>query len=140
MRKEINKVTKKVAKSGKMSKQERKDLWTEYKFLKKDLKNIETQYINDILLRADVICCTLTSAADKKLMRFIDQKLQDKLFDLVVIDECAQAIEPACWIPIRYAKKVVMAGDHKQLDATVKSDEASRKGLSLSLFERVMKF
>ncbi len=35
---------------------------------------------------------------------------------------------------------MVMAGDHKQLDATVKSDEASKKGLSLSLFERVMKF
>ena len=58
----------------------------------------------------------------------------------MVIDECAQSIEPACWIPLRYAKKLVMAGDHKQLDATVKSDEASKKGLSLSLFERVMAF
>ncbi len=64
--------------------------------------------------------------------------MTDQLFDLLVIDECAQSIEPACWIPIRYARKVVMAGDHKQLDATVKSDEVSRKGLSLSLFERVM--
>jgi superfamily I DNA and/or RNA helicase len=82
----------------------------------------------------------LTSAADKTLYRFIENKLQDKLFDLLVIDECAQSIEPACWIPLRFAKKIVMAGDHKQLDATVKSDEASRKGLSKSLFERVMDF
>ena len=59
---------------------------------------------------------------------------------MLVIDECAQAIEPACWIAIQFAKRLVLAGDHKQLDATVKSDEASRGGLSLSLFERVMRF
>ena len=88
-----------------------------------------------------MIFCTLTSGCDKTLVRYINSpRLQDNLFDLVVIDECAQSIEPACWIPLRYAKKVVMAGDHKQLDATVKSDEASKKGLSLSLFERVMVF
>lgn len=75
-------------------------------------------------------------------MRYVrnSDSLPDNLFDLVVIDECAQSIEPACWIPLRCARKLVMAGDHKQLDATVKSDEASRKGLSLSLFERVMQF
>jgi superfamily I DNA and/or RNA helicase len=66
--------------------------------------------------------------------------LPDKLFDVLVIDECAQSIEPACWIPIRFGKKLVMAGDHKQLDATIKSKEAGAKGLSLSLFERVINF
>ena len=40
-------------------------------------------------------------------------------FDCVVIDEAAQALEVACWIPLRYAKKAVLAGDHKQLSATV---------------------
>ena len=59
---------------------------------------------------------------------------------MLVIDECAQAIEPAAWIAVQFAKRLVLAGDHKQLDATVKSDEAARKGLSLSLFERVMNF
>lgn len=59
---------------------------------------------------------------------------------MCVIDECAQSIEPACWIAIQFAKRLVLAGDHKQLDATVKSDQASRRGLSLSLFERVMQF
>jgi ATP-dependent RNA/DNA helicase IGHMBP2 len=62
------------------------------------------------------------------------------LFDVCVIDECAQAVEPAAWIAIQFCKKLILAGDHKQLDATVKSDEAARKGLSLSLFERVMNF
>jgi ATP-dependent RNA/DNA helicase IGHMBP2 len=108
--------------------------------LRKDLRSIEQGYINEIFGSANVIFCTLTSAADKTLVRFIKNstRMTDQLFDLLVIDECAQSIEPACWIPIRYARKLVMAGDHKQLDATVKSDEASRKGLSLSLFERVM--
>jgi len=87
-----------------------------------------------------VVCSTLTSASDKTLRGYIHHKLQDSLFDVLVIDECAQAIEPACWIAIQFAKRLVLAGDHKQLDATVKSDEASKKGLSLSLFERVMRF
>lgn len=67
-------------------------------------------------------------------------KLQDGLFDLCVIDECAQSIEPACWIAVQHAKKLVMAGDHKQLDPTVKSQAASQHGLSKSIFERVMEF
>ncbi|CDW76925.1 dna-binding protein smubp-2 [Stylonychia lemnae] len=138
IRKLINKLNQKLQKSK--SKQERKEIYGEYKQLKKDLKQIEQRHINDIFTRADVICCTLTSAADKTLSRFIENKMQDQLFDMLVIDECAQSVEPACWIPIKNAKKLVMAGDHKQLDATVKSDEASKKGLSLSLFERVMKF
>ena len=93
-----------------------------------------------MLADADVICCTLTSAADKTLRKYIHTKLHEYLFDVLVIDECAQAIEPACWIAIQFAKRLVLAGDHKQLDATVKSDEAGRRGLSLSLFERVMRF
>lgn len=87
-----------------------------------------------------MVCCTLTSAADKRLRRFIHTKLQDQLFDICVIDECAQSIEPSCWIAAQFCKRLVLAGDHKQLDATVKSDKAAQAGLSLSLFERVMNF
>lgn len=71
---------------------------------------------------------------------FIHTKLPDNLFDVCVIDECAQSIEPSCWIAAQFAKRLVLAGDHKQLDATVKSDKASKAGLSLSMFERVMNF
>jgi len=93
-----------------------------------------------VFASADVICSTLTSASDKTLRNYIHNKMNDSLFDVCVIDECAQAVEPACWIAIQFCKKLILAGDHKQLDATVKSDEASKKGLSLSLFERVMNF
>ena len=111
IRKEINKLNKKVLKCK--SKQERKEIWGEYKMLKKDLKQIEQSYINSILSQAHVIFCTLTSASDKTLVRYIKYSLPESLFDLCIIDECAQSIEPACWIPLRYAKRVVMAGDHK---------------------------
>ena len=55
-----------------------------------------------------------------------------------MIDECAQATEPSCWIPLQYARKVVFAGDHKQLEPTIKSIEASKQGLSNTLFEQVI--
>ena len=69
---------------------ERKEIWGEFKMLKKDLKQIEQQYINEILSNANVIFCTLTSASDKSLFRYINStSLPDNLFDLLIIDECA---------------------------------------------------
>lgn len=57
-------------------------------------------------------------------------------YHTVVIDEAGQALEPACWIPILKAQKVILAGDHCQLPPTIKSDEAARKGLSTTLLEK----
>jgi ATP-dependent RNA/DNA helicase IGHMBP2 len=54
-----------------------------------------------------------------------------------VIDEAAQAIEPACWIPLLKAKKVVLAGDHQQLPPTIKSDEAAKE-LGVTLMEKLV--
>lgn len=98
--------------------------------LKKDLRGIERAHIDQIFKNADVVCSTLTGSADKTLMGWVNNKLQDSLFDVLVIDECAQSIEPQCWIAIQRCKKLVMAGDHKQLDPTVKSVAASNQGLS----------
>lgn len=61
-----------------------------------------------------------------------------KKFEVVMIDEAGQALEPACWIPISKAKKLVLAGDHCQLPPTVKSKKASQEGLSTTLMEKVM--
>jgi predicted DNA helicase len=57
-------------------------------------------------------------------------------FDTVLIDEAAQALEPACWIPIEKGKRVIFAGDHLQLPPTVKSNEAAKAGLTISLMEK----
>lgn len=96
-----------------VTKTEKKDIYGEFKLLKKDMRQIEQQHIDSIFKNADVICSTLTSASDKTLMGYVNHQLQDNLFDLLVIDECAQSIEPSCWIPIQFTKKLVMAGDHK---------------------------
>jgi ATP-dependent RNA/DNA helicase IGHMBP2 len=96
-----------------VTKTEKKDLYGEFKLFRKDLRQIEQQHINQIFKGADVICSTLTSGTDKTLMGYVKHQLQDSLFDILVIDECAQSIEPACWIPIQFCKKLVMAGDHK---------------------------
>ena len=56
---------------------------------------------------------------------------------MVVIDEAAQALEPACWIALLKGRKVVLAGDHLQLPPTVVSADAAKKGLGVTLFERL---
>jgi AAA domain/R3H domain len=60
------------------------------------------------------------------------------VFDLVIIDEAAQALEAACWIPALLGKRLVLAGDHKQLPPTIKSAAAAAAGLGLTLFDRLL--
>jgi superfamily I DNA and/or RNA helicase len=59
-------------------------------------------------------------------------------FDLAVLDESSQAVEPACWIPVLRSERVVLAGDHLQLPPTIVSEEAAREGLNVSLQERLI--
>lgn len=78
---------------------------------------------------------------------FIERKKNKRLylkifffqrFDLLVIDEAAQALEVSCYIPILLSKQIILGGDHKQLPPTIKSREAQQKGLSVTLFDRMM--
>jgi superfamily I DNA and/or RNA helicase len=62
--------------------------------------------------------------------------IRDVKFETVVIDEAGQALEPACWIAILKAEKLIMAGDHFQLAPTIKSEAAARNGLSTTLLEK----
>ncbi len=96
-----------------------------------DARRIESQIAEHLLDSATVLCATLTGVDS--------QMLSDRTFDLVVIDEAAQAIEPACWIPLLRAGRVVLAGDHCQLPPTIISNEAAREGLSISLMERLLR-
>ena len=110
-------------------------LRSELKELKKELREREKQAIKEILSNADVVLSTLTSATpwDGPL-----KHLKDDHFSVAVIDECSQSLEMACWIPMLQAKKVILAGDHKQLPPTIMSSEAASKGLSFTLMERVI--
>jgi Tfp pilus assembly protein PilE len=64
--------------------------------------------------------------------------LKDKKFEWVFIDEAGQALEPASWIPVLKANRLVMAGDHCQLPPTVKSKEAAKQGLEQTLMEKFL--
>ncbi|XP_062193335.1 uncharacterized protein LOC133896746 isoform X2 [Phragmites australis] len=99
------------------------------KKLGKDYKKKEKETIREVLSNAEVVLSTNIGAADPLIRRI-------GCFDLVVIDEAGQAIEPACWIPILQGTRCILAGDHRQLAPVVLSREAMEGGLGMSLLER----
>lgn len=98
--------------------------------LRERASEIEMSITAQLFDEARVVSCTLVGAANKILVR---QK-----FSTLFIDEAAQALEPACWIAIRRASRVVFAGDHQQLPPTIKCYEAMRQGLGKTLMERIV--
>lgn len=115
---------------GREQKQERRLLLEESRALKADADILEFYIVNDLLQNTQAICSTLVGTSHPVL--------KGKKFNTVFIDEAAQALEPACWIPILKANRVIFAGDHCQLPPTIKSLEASKQGLSTTLFERLI--
>nr|XP_020826557.1 DNA-binding protein SMUBP-2 isoform X2 [Phascolarctos cinereus] len=106
----------------------------ELKLLRKELREREEAAMLGSLSRADVILATNTGASPDGPLKL----LPDSYFDVVVIDECAQALEASCWIPLLKARKCILAGDHQQLPPTIVSHQAAKGGLSLSLMERLI--
>jgi ATP-dependent RNA/DNA helicase IGHMBP2 len=113
---------------GYQEKQERRRLKEEVKALKADADMLEFYITNDLLQNTEAICCTLVGSSHPIL--------RGKKFRTAFIDEAAQALEPACWIPLLRSARVVFAGDHQQLPPTIKSIEAAREGLAKTLFEK----
>jgi superfamily I DNA and/or RNA helicase len=113
---------------GKAERDQRKALFQEAHRIMKDVAATEQHIIDDLINKAQVITATLVGADH--------YTIRDVKFDTVVIDEAGQALEPACWIPILKAQKVILAGDHCQLPPTIKSAEAAREGLSTTLLEK----
>ena len=98
--------------------------------LKSRATELEIRINNDLFSQAHVIASTLVGSSSRLL--------QGMKFSSLFIDEAAQALEAATWIPIRRAGRVIFAGDHCQLPATVKSYEALKGGLGKSLMERIV--
>ena len=90
---------------------------------------IEIRINSELFGEARVIACTLVGSAHRLL--------EGMKFGTLFIDEAAQALEAACWIPMRRASRVILAGDHCQLPPTVKSIAALRAGLGKTLMERI---
>ncbi|XP_063253931.1 DNA-binding protein SMUBP-2 [Prinia subflava] len=112
---------------------ERSHFLGEIKTLRKELKEREEAAMAAALSQASVVLATNTGASWDGPLKL----LPESHFDLVVIDECAQALEASCWIPLLRAPKCILAGDHKQLPPTIISQRAAAEGLSLSLMERL---
>ncbi|MGN7889182.1 AAA domain-containing protein [Dyadobacter sp. 22481] len=113
---------------GKAERDQRKALFDEAHRIMKDVANMEQYIIDDLLTKTQVVTATLVGSN-----HFTVRNMK---YRTVVIDEAGQALEPACWIPILKAEKVVFAGDHLQLPPTIKSEDAAKGGLSTTLLEK----
>jgi superfamily I DNA and/or RNA helicase len=93
-------------------------------------RQLEDRTLDHILDTTQVVVCTLVGAAASIL--------SNHEFKTCIIDEAAQALEPATWIPILKASRVVLAGDPYQLPPTVKNREAEKKGFTETLLEKCL--
>ena len=95
-----------------------------------DARQVEDQLVERLISTAMVVCATATGL-DGRL-------LGGRVFDWCVLDEASQGTEPVAWIPLQYARRLVLAGDPFQLPPTILSAEAIAGGLRVSLMERLM--
>lgn len=98
--------------------------------LKSRATELEIRINAQLFGEARAITCTLVGSANRIL--------EGQKYGTLFIDEAAQALEAACWIPIRKASRVIFAGDHCQLPPTIKSFAALRAGLGKTLMERIV--
>ncbi|XP_020881185.1 DNA-binding protein SMUBP-2 isoform X2 [Arabidopsis lyrata subsp. lyrata] len=117
IRKEMKALNGKLLKAK--DKNTRREIQKELRTLGKEERKRQQLSVSDVIKNSDVILTTLTGA--------LTRKLDNRTFDLVIIDEGAQALGSRC----------ILAGDHLQLPPTIQSAEAERKGLGRTLFERL---
>lgn len=126
LRRQASKFTRSAPAAG-----SRRDARDEARKLLQDAKELEARLVKYLLDSAQIICATLTGLND--------DLLEDRQFDLAVIDEAAQSTEPPCWIPLLRSRRLVLAGDHCQLPPTIISPEAKRQGFHVTLMEKLVK-
>lgn len=114
---------------GPAGREQRKALFAEARNIRAEVERTEEYIVKDTLDKAQVVTATLVGANH--------YTVRNQTYHTVVIDEAGQAIEPACWIPILKAQKLIMAGDHLQLPPTIKSAEAAKE-LSTTLMEKLV--
>ncbi len=95
-----------------------------------EARALERRAVASVLDSADVLCATLSMLGGTLL--------SGRAFDVALFDEATQATEPLSLMAFQAAPTVILAGDPQQLPPTVLSKEAERKGLGVSLFERLL--
>lgn len=142
IKKEIDDILKKSSSKSKKNDKsgEDKPRWGALKELRTELRQRERRAVAEVLKHTQVVFATCTGAAvlHREMRRSGAADPKSLQFDVVVIDEAAQALEVGCWIPLLLGKKAVLAGDHQQLSACVKSSSAQQQGLDQTLFGRLI--
>lgn len=115
---------------GKEEKMQRDLLYKEARELLREANNLEEFMVGQIISQSQVVCSTLIGSEHRLL--------KGRTFDVVVIDEAAQALEPACWVAIPKGRRIVFAGDPFQLPPTVKSEPQKNNPLRITLMEKLL--
>lgn len=127
---------------------ERRALWAELKSLKREMREREKKVTQDLLVNADVVLATLHGSGANSLWSIykdLDYSADHPFFDTIIIDEVSQSLEPQCWIALVNhlgCRRLVIAGDNKQLPATVESKEEAenlrQRGEKIADLERTL--
>lgn len=98
--------------------------------LRTEYRNVVTKTsINVLKNDIDIVLCTCNEAGSFRITKSVTP-------EYCIIDECGMATEPECMVAIQRAKKVILIGDHKQLQPVLRNRDAINMGMSKSLFER----
>ncbi len=116
-------------KFGSQERQNRGLMYKEARQLRDWARDLEDRLVDKIVGQSEVICATLVGCGS--------EPIKSMKFDTVIIDEGSQALEPECWIAMKLADRVIIAGDHKQLPPTVKSKAAEELGLRETILDRM---
>lgn len=108
-----------LTKNKRIKGKERRDKVGEKRELRKEYRQRESGVVKEVLARAKVVLATCHGSGNRLL--------EKETFDVVIIDEAAQAVEPSCWISALKGKKLILAGDHLQLPPTIKSTNPTNK-------------
>ncbi|CAI5978936.1 unnamed protein product [Closterium sp. NIES-65] len=127
VRKEMQQLSGKLLKTR--IRRERGEIQRDLRRLGKEERQRQQRAVEDVLKDSNVVLTTLTGC--------LSRHLEPLTFDLVVIDEAAQALEVSCWAAVLKAPRCILSGDHLQLPPTVQCDEAQKRGLGVTLFERL---
>lgn len=116
---------------GREDAQQRAAFYSEAKNCLKEARLLEDHVVNELFVNAQVICCTPVTSTHRALAK--------KTFNTLFFDEASQALEPMTWIPLLKCKRVIFSGDHFQLPPVVKSIDAKKEGLDVTLLDTCMK-
>jgi superfamily I DNA and/or RNA helicase len=117
---------------GREDAKQRAAFYAEAKSNIKEARLLEDYVVEELFKTAQVICCTPVTSTHRALNRI--------KFNTLFFDEASQALEPMVWIPLLKCKRLILAGDHFQLPPVVKSLEAKKQGLDVSMLDRCMDY